>query len=582
MLLSAAALVAAIFPATAGAQASGDVIEESYSGLEPLGDGFVYEGWLIIDGAPVSTGLFTVDDTGAVTQISTNTPANAADAATFVLTIEPSPDPDPAPADTHLLAGDFVNCSAPLSIAHPAAIGTDFSEATGSYVVTTPTTATLDDDYSGVWFLQVGSAGPEASLDLPTLPAGWVYEGWAVGPAGPITTGQFVDPGAADSFSGFSGPLPAPPFPGEDFIVNAPAGATFPTDLSGYPIVLSVEPSPDNSPAPFPLRPLQGQVPTPVVTGAAVSNPLDFVADSFGGTVNVPCDTALATDAPAAAECLAVGFTFEELQPPLGFFITEPWVGLHDGSFDLFEPGQRASAGLEALAEGGNTELLGAEFAQAGRLQATIGNGNVQFISPGETIEGSIAVRNAAAYRYFSFASMLIPSNDAFIGNDDPLAYEIFDAAGNFTGPLTIDVLASDIYDAGTEVNDGQGAAGFSLGLNGDGGTSTDDPTSTVGIHPDLLANIAGFMTAAGTVVTNPLTPDEAIARITVSCGGPINTQSAVGPIFDGYVAAAAAPEAPELAITGASSNVIFALGVVLVALGAVTVRSQRRLEGQL
>ena len=86
-------------------------------------------------------------------------------------------------------------------------------------------------------------------------------------------------------------------------------------------------------------------------------------------------------------------------------------------------------------------------------------------------------------------------------------------------------------------------------------------------------------MTAAGTTVTDLLTPDEAIARITVSCGGPINTQSAVGPIFDGYVMAAAPEAAPELAITGASTNILFALGVVLVAFGAVTVRSLRRFE---
>ena len=80
---------------------------------------------------------------------------------------------------------------------------------------------------------------------------------------------------------------------------------------------------------------------------------------------------------------------------------------------------------------------------------------------------------------------MIIPSNDAFIGNEDPLAYELFDAEGNFTGRVTIDIFASDIYDSGTEVNDGQGAAGFSLGLNGDGGTSTDDQSSAVAPHPD-------------------------------------------------------------------------------------------------
>ena len=260
----------------------------------------------------------------------------------------------------------------------------------------------------------------------------------------------------------------------------------------------------------------------------------------------VPADDAPAPADDAGDAPAAVQFSFENLQPADGFFFTEPWVGLHDGSFDLFNDGERASPGLESLAEGGNTELLGSEFAQPGRLQATIGNGEVQFISPGEVIEGSIDIRNAAAYRYFSFASMIIPSNDAFFGNEDPFAYELFDADGNFTGPVTIEIFASDIYDSGTEVNDGQGAAGFSLGLNGDGGTSTDDTESTVGIHPDLLANIENFQTAAGTVVTDLLTPEEPVAVITVDVGDSINTQSAVGPLFEGSVIDAPADDAGD------------------------------------
>ena len=284
--LSAMLLTAALFPVAASAQSSS--ITESYSGLESLGDGFVYEGWLIIDDAPVSTGTFSVDADGAVVPISSPTIANAADATTFVLTIEPSPDPDPAPADTHVLAGNFVNGSATLSIEHPAALGTDFSSSTGSFAVTTPSTTTEDDDYSGIWFLEVTDDGPAASLNLPELPAGWAYEGWTVGPTGPLSTGTFLSGSGADDFSGFSGPEATPPFPGEDFVANAPEGLEFPRDLSGYPVVISVEPSPDDSPAPFALKPLVGEVPNPVVTGAAVSNPLAFAADSLGGTITIP------------------------------------------------------------------------------------------------------------------------------------------------------------------------------------------------------------------------------------------------------------------------------------------------------
>ena len=262
------------------------------------------------------------------------------------------------------------------------------------------------------------------------------------------------------------------------------------------------------------------------------------------GTTTAGAPAALGAQDSSAPE--AVQFSLEVLQPDDGFFFTEPWVGLHDGGFDLFDLGERATPGLESLAEGGNTELLGSEFAAPGRLQATVGNGEVQFISPGETVQGSIDIINPSAYRYFSFASMIIPSNDGFIGNEDPLAYELFDAEGNFNGEVTIDLFAEDIYDAGTEVNDALGAAGFSLGPTGtDGGTSTDDPSSAVAPHPGL-DNILGIQTAAGTTVASPIDAGEPVARITINVGDAINTQAAVGPLFNGSDGAAD-DDAPSL-----------------------------------
>jgi hypothetical protein len=50
-------------------------------------------------------------------------------------------------------------------------------------------------------------------------------------------------------------------------------------------------------------------------------------------------------------------------------------------------------------------------------------------------------------------ASMIIPSNDAWIGNGDPMIYEIIDESGNFLGTEFV-VLGTDALDAGTEVND--------------------------------------------------------------------------------------------------------------------------------
>lgn len=229
----------------------------SVSGLEDLGDDYVYEGWVIVDGAPVSTGVFTVDANGAASPSSFSVAQSDLDAATmFVVSIEPATDPDPAPADTKVLSGSMVSGSASLT---SGLIG-DFSNAAGSFFLRTPTDETdgnNGNDENGVWF-GVPGMPPTAGFTLPTLPAGWTYEGWVVGDAGPITTGVFTAFGTADASAPYSGTQPGPPIPGEDFLNNTPTGETFPLDVRNRTVVISVEPVPDNSPAPFAIKPLTG------------------------------------------------------------------------------------------------------------------------------------------------------------------------------------------------------------------------------------------------------------------------------------------------------------------------------------
>ena len=86
----------------------------------------------------------------------------------------------------------------------------------------------------GVWFLDNSSGAPAVGLTLPTLPDGWIYEGWAVIDGVPVSTGTFSTVDAADNSATFSGSKAGPPFPGEDFLINAPGmWLTFPTDLKG-------------------------------------------------------------------------------------------------------------------------------------------------------------------------------------------------------------------------------------------------------------------------------------------------------------------------------------------------------------
>lgn len=234
-------------------------------GLEELGPDYVYEGWIIVDGAPVSTGTFSSVSFPQSFTVDYN---NLKSASKFVLSIEPAVDGDPAPAATKILVGDFNGNTANVST---DIIG-DFSNSMGSYILATPTDGEMSNETSGIWFLDPSSGSPMSGLDLPELSAGWKYEGWVVMNGMPISTGTFTNVAATDEFDGFSGPnmLPSPNgadgfFPGEDFLQNAPDGLTFPTDLSGTTAVISVEPYPDNSPNPFTPKPLVGMVPSPAM-----------------------------------------------------------------------------------------------------------------------------------------------------------------------------------------------------------------------------------------------------------------------------------------------------------------------------
>lgn len=232
------------------------------TGLKDAGSNLVYEGWIIVGGQPVSTGRFTVNSTGQLSRTTFTVNKTQLQSATmFILTLEPQTDPDPAPSNMKILAGDFNSNTASVNVSHSSALGTNFNAAAGTYILATPTNGMGTNENSGVWFLNP-AAGPGPSLTLPALPAAWKYEGWAVINGTPVTTGKFVMPAGADQAAPFSGPMPGPPFPGEDFLMSAPTGLTFPTNLAGQMIVITIEPHPDNSAMPFPLKPLGGMVPS--------------------------------------------------------------------------------------------------------------------------------------------------------------------------------------------------------------------------------------------------------------------------------------------------------------------------------
>lgn len=264
-------------PAAPVGRASGErLLRLSFSDLPALANGFTYEGWAIVDGRAISTGKLPA---GALTTATSALAMDVADRATaFVLTIEPANDVDPGPTKTHVLAGSIVKGRADLSIAAKEAIGSDFATATGTFILATPTDGKMTNETSGVWFLVppptvmgMPQGMPMPSLELVPLPTGWTYEGWAVVDGKPLSTGKFAMTSGADRAAPFSSSkAPGPPFPGEDFLVNAPSPVLFPTDLRGKEIVITVEPEPDDSPMPYALKPLAGTAPADAMSGMSL------------------------------------------------------------------------------------------------------------------------------------------------------------------------------------------------------------------------------------------------------------------------------------------------------------------------
>ena len=166
----------------------------------------------------------------------------------------------------------------------------------------------------------------------------------------------------------------------------------------------------------------------------------------------------------AASSALAVDVrvTITNLAPADGIAFSPVVVAAHNGSVDLFDSGSAASAGVENVAElGGVATAMGEVTAMQASAVTTPVIANMGGFGPGIHIPGSsgslVLSLDPTDNRYFSFLSMVVPSNDAFIGNGNPLAHELFDAGGNFVGQ-DFTLVGSNIWDAGTELNGLTGA----------------------------------------------------------------------------------------------------------------------------
>ncbi len=228
---------------------------------------------------------------------------------------------------------------------------------------------------------------------------------------------------------------------------------------------------------------------------------------------------------PAAALLLGSAFatsvsateirvTVENLSPESGTFLTPAWVGFHNGEFDSYDGGAPLRGTVERIAEDGNTGPLTDEFAAAfGMTQATI-PGPSGPIAPGESATAVFDLDGSMAVRYFSYVEMVIPSNDAFIANDNPRAHRVFDTNGVFT-PTSFIVRGGDINDAGTEVNDEIPANTAFLG-QATPDTGVDENGVVMAFAGFLPAGSGGVLDDARFAGGQTILPGRKVARITI------------------------------------------------------------------
>ena len=229
--------------------------------------------------------------------------------------------------------------------------------------------------------------------------------------------------------------------------------------------------------------------------------------------INTLLAAAVAAALPVAGQAAVVQLrvTVENLAPQNSISFAPLRVGFHRGVFDAFNIGAVAGPAIISVAEGGWGAAWFPAFAAAdpGAVTGTILPNPAGPLAPGGSGQQTFTI-DTDVNPFFTFAAMVVPSNDFFIGNDSPTRFRLFDAAGQL---VVSDILqrARDVWDAGSEVFDPTAAA--FVGNNG----LRADQNSVVAFNFAELAAFDGLLTGAGYNFNSQLSADSDIYRISFS-----------------------------------------------------------------
>lgn len=176
-----------------------------------------------------------VDEAGAPITRFTSEEFEVRRTLRLLITIEIPGEPPESPSGMQILTGTFIDGVATLVVP----ISTAITEASGSLRVFTPTDGPATNEASGLWM--VDAAG-EPTLSIPDSTGALTYETFIELGGQTINLGRFEVGDETDDNNRFSAEQFDPPAaPGEDLLLNAPEGLTFPTDLSGARVTVSLE-----------------------------------------------------------------------------------------------------------------------------------------------------------------------------------------------------------------------------------------------------------------------------------------------------------------------------------------------------